>query len=231
MFAVLLCGTAVDAQGIPERVSTLENGVANLGSQFNQLLARLEVAEEQARLSYLTKLIEERQFQYNRDIDRAFSIGNTLKYTAVFNESVDRIMSAFCPTAPSWAAFVNAVPVLAATDFNSIRNVYMAVSANNYANFSRHIITNVKVEIYTTDEGVTQALLNASIDQMQIKWVKDSAGVKIPTFSHSVGWYHNTWVVLPDNTVCMSDFQAWTIGNFDQPNTNAYNIVLDPLVL
>lgn len=226
---------------LQDRIEALERAYASLNADYVGI----------ARKHKLTQFVldaEREQFLYNRDIDRAFSIGFTQANSADFNSSIDRIMSHFCPDALFWAAYVNGVPVLTATSFKDIRSVYVAVSAGNYANFSRHIITNLMPTLFVGADGRDYIELNASIVQPSLKRINggqifkyvdgslitDAQGnVKSApiTWNWSVGWYHNQWRLNADGSVCMSRFEAWTMSQHDFSATFTHDYVLSARLL
>ncbi len=222
-----------------QRLEALEELVASLSAASAQDRAQLRAASFQLAAS-------REQMHYNRDIDRAFTIGFTQANTADFNTSVDRIMSHFCTDALFWAAYVNGIAVLSATSFSDIRAVYASVSANNYANFSRHIITNVVMTPSPVNSNLME--FNASIVQPSLKRVTggqpfkyvdgslitdDRGNVKSApiTWNWSVGWYHNQWRLNADNSVCMTRFEAWTMSQHDFSATFVHDYILDAKLL
>lgn len=239
----LLLGAALadSDNGMKFRVQALEDLTGSLVLQVRDYRRQIEL------LSFESKVLRQ-QFLYNRDIDRAFSIGYTQAYSADFNTSVDRIMTHFCPDALFWAAYVNGVPVLTADSHAGIRGVYAAVSATNYANFSRHVITNPMPTHFVGSDGSDYIELNASIVQPAIKRVNgglpflyvdgspitDAVGIpKIApyTWNWSVGWYHNQWRRNVDGSVCMTRFEAWTMSQHDFSATFTHDAVLDASLL
>lgn len=80
--------------------------------------------------------------------------------------------------------------------------------------------------------------LNASIVQPSLKRVTagrpgsaitDANGnpkVAPVTWNWSVGWYHNTWRLNTDGSVCMTRFEAWTMSQHDFSATYVHDYIL-----
>jgi hypothetical protein len=188
------------------------NGNSALSNLVNQLAIKMAVREA--------------QFTYNRDIDRAFTIGLSQGNppTAKFNASIDRIMTHFCRDQTEWHSFVDQIDSPNATTWTAIKGLYTLFSALPvWQNFSRHEVNNEIVTPYVVN-GVQFAQLHCMLVQHSTRGV-------FPFYS-SFGQYNNIWRLNNDGSWCMTNFKSTTTATYRfLQNVAAANLVLNPDVL
>ncbi len=212
--------------GIPTRVQTLENTVAVLQTQLEQLLSRVEIAETEAQLLRAKDDVASRQFTYNRDFDACIAYGSSIAHnTTSFQAQLNKVVDVFCPDSEfeGWRAwFAGAIAGSVITNRAGLLAKYDTLCGIQFVNVSRHIVTNTIVTPFIGADGRQYAEFNGSISQWDFQSTMPNVfsdlvkNLPVLPQDHSagwnmnLGWYNNLYLKQENGNWCMKRFDAYT---------------------